>query len=123
MNYKDFIIGAEETIEAAMIKINANQRRTVLVLNNDNVVLGAVADGDIRRALLDGTILLSPVNKIMNTDYIFLNIEEDNFEKIKDKFNYREGSINILPAINSEKKLIKIYLKDEKGKIFNLEFS
>ena len=57
------IIDAIETIDRSALQI-------LLVVDKDNRLLGTVTDGDIRRGILQGVSLESPVAKAMNSDPI-----------------------------------------------------
>ncbi|MBU3925754.1 hypothetical protein KJ763_01105, partial [Patescibacteria group bacterium] len=66
--------------------------------------------GDIRRALLRGAVMMTPISKIINTNPTVLNkndIENGKAEKI---FN-EEAQINILPVIDENNKLIDIVVR------------
>jgi CBS domain-containing protein len=57
-------VSPTDTIRASMEKINDNGMRAVIVVEGQKVV-GTVSDGDIRRALLNDVLPMSPVSGIM----------------------------------------------------------
>jgi dTDP-glucose pyrophosphorylase len=67
--FRDFAVGEDATIREAMQAIQANAREVVLVRDRGGVVKGLVTDGDIRRGLLAGCTLESPVAEVMTRQF------------------------------------------------------
>ena len=77
-----------------------------LVVNSDNVLLGTVTDGDIRRSILRGVDLDTDVTAIMKLSPIVCN------EKISEKLAtelMRANHVNQLPVIDESGKLIGLH--------------
>lgn len=92
------------TIQAAMLSIDTNTHRTVIVVNDADVVVGTLSDGDIRKALLDGRLFTTPVHRVMNPDFIALTLQErDRAAAIFD-----EHHIFLIPVIDEHGKLLDI---------------
>lgn len=92
------------TIQAAMLSIDLNTHRTVIVVNDNNVVVGTLSDGDIRKALLDGRLLTTPVNRVMNADFTALTqSDRDRAGEI-----FAESHIFLIPVIDEHGKLVDI---------------
>jgi len=72
MELDNFIVYENDSIREAMAKINKNGQGIVVVVDNNSRVKGTLTDGDIRRALLRGYILNSPVKDIYNRDFIYV---------------------------------------------------
>ncbi len=66
MNWKEAVVHPRSTLTETLDKINRGSIGLALVSNPDGVLIGIVTDGDIRRALLSGKSLSSPVQEIMN---------------------------------------------------------
>ena len=58
------------TMREAMQIIDAGEMKIGLVVNEGKVLMGTVSDGDIRRAILKGTELDTPVKKLMSRNFI-----------------------------------------------------
>lgn len=56
----------------------------LFVVNEEGVLIGALSDGDMRRALLRGVTLDSRVGEVMNTHFVSINSNEDPTDKIKE---------------------------------------
>ena len=65
----DPLINVMKTIEEGIYKI-------AIVVDNKKVV-GTITDGDIRRGLLKGKTLNSPIGEIMNKDFKFVTDKDD----------------------------------------------
>lgn len=79
----------------------------MFVLNKSKQVVGTLTDGDIRRALIKGYTLSEPVDSIMNQNFKYLTrTEKDYTSSIK---SYRADGITILPLLDSNNKLVKVY--------------
>ena len=62
------LISPEETLYDAIKVIEGNARRLAVVITAERFVIGTLTDGDIRRCLLSGGKLDTPVKKAMNPD-------------------------------------------------------
>jgi len=102
------VIDAQSTILQALIKIEANKKNFLIVINSDNLLLGIISEGDLRRLLISGAGV--------NDEIIF----HRKIEKVKynDPFNilfekFRSERINFLPIVNEKNKLINIITKKQ----------
>jgi dTDP-glucose pyrophosphorylase/predicted transcriptional regulator len=66
-NWQNILIGPSETIQTALKVIDGEALKLALVVDGNKKLLGTLSDGDIRRALIDGTSLNRAVSDIMNT--------------------------------------------------------
>ena len=84
-----------------MIKLNHNIRGICFVLNN-NVLVGVITDGDIRRALLNKFSTESLVESFMNKDFVSLPSSATN-DEIKKKLS---SKVKYIPLINKNNELV-----------------
>ncbi|MCG9632614.1 nucleotidyltransferase family protein [Vibrio sp. Isolate30] len=66
--WNNVLIKPDNTIRDALEIINNEALRVVLVVNEEQELLGVVTDGDIRRGLLNNLPLTEPVSEVMNTN-------------------------------------------------------
>lgn len=66
MPLKDILIGADGIVRNAVEKIQNGGSQICLVVDADGRLLGTITDGDVRRGLLRGCRLETPVTEIMN---------------------------------------------------------
>ena len=62
------ILPINSNIKEAVQVLNETSLRIVLVTNSTGALLGTVSDGDIRRGLLKGLDLASPIESIVHHD-------------------------------------------------------
>lgn len=105
---QNFVIDYRETIHAAMLKIDHNCKGIVYVVRDDKLI-GSVTDGDIRRyLLLNGNNLDIGIMNIANKNVHFL-LEDEQFEA---NFEMKKNSINSIPVVDAQMKIIYIIFKD-----------
>ena len=102
-NLKNLIISKEMTIKEAMRQIETGSCKTVFLVEN-NVLIGTVTDGDVRRHLLSGGGINDSVCQIVNYHPKYFTTEE--------KVDYQDFMIkNILqavPIVNEQMQLIRV---------------
>ena len=65
----------DATLHQTMEVLDQTRLGIVLVVDEDARLLGTVTDGDIRRGILCGVSLESPVSEVMNPDFISVTLE------------------------------------------------
>jgi len=107
-NYSNHIISADANLKDALIAMNKmnDEILCLFVLDNTQHLVGTLTDGDIRRALISGVLLSDTLENTMKKDFCHVKIDEVNPEQIK---NYRAKNIKLLPCINEDRKIIKVY--------------
>ena len=103
-SFSQFVVRDTDTLQAALLAIDINMHRSVVVTNAENVVVGVLSDGDARKSLIDGRLLSTPVHRIMNADFIAVGPQET--DKAKDLLT--AGHIFVIPVIDSDGKLIGV---------------
>ena len=106
---KDYIISLDSSIKQLIFKLESNASQIVLVVKNERLQ-GTVTDGDIRRALLRGETLDSPVEKIMNKNFKFL---PETASEVEALYLMKKESLKQMPLLDKEGRLKKIFLLDE----------
>lgn len=66
-NFRDTFITPATTIIDAVAILNAAAEQIVIVVDDEDHLLGTVTDGDVRRGILAGIPLSDPVERIMNS--------------------------------------------------------
>lgn len=103
MNYKNLCITGNISVRDAMRKLDSTNPK-ILFLIDDDVLIAAVTDGDIRRFLLDGGKLDDSADKAANHNP---RIAKDHEQAV---FLYHEKNYVAIPIINEDNKLIDIYI-------------
>lgn len=96
---KEFLIKGKEKIKTAIQKINENGLGIVLVVDENEKVIGVVNDGDIRRSLVPGMNTNDSIDTIMNKNFKYANNICDAMKLAK---NYR---LRLVPVLDDEGKI------------------
>lgn len=98
-DWKKCLIFASASILEAIKIIDDTAMQIVVVVNQRNMLLGTVTDGDIRRAILQGFSLEATVGKIMNSTPVVAN-EKQATHSILAKMKAK--SVQQVPIVNDE---------------------
>lgn len=96
-NLKDILIHANCTIREVLEKLNRGGKGIVLVIDDEQRLIGTITDGDVRRAILKGASIDDEINGIVHKNPIYIE-EGATKEKIKDIFIRR--AIKQIPVID-----------------------
>ena len=94
----------------AMKVISRNGTQVSLVVDENQILLGTLSDGDIRRALVSGKGLESDCSDAMNPDYRYFsqNIGYDTMQE-----RMKRSHIRQMPVLDSQRKVIDCVFLDE----------
>lgn len=99
-----YTINEEFPILDAMSLIEENEHRSLIVLGDDDVVVGTISDGDIRKAILRGELLSTKIRNVMNLNFIFL--KESNIDEANRIF--AKSRIFLIPVLDEDNKIIDL---------------
>jgi CMP-N,N'-diacetyllegionaminic acid synthase len=68
LTLSDLIVSPADNLRTALQRMTRNRRGVLFVCDEDSHLVGVLSDGDVRRSILNDTLLVSPVDKVMNTD-------------------------------------------------------
>lgn len=110
MNWKKAVLKPSESIKNSIQNLNETGLQVALVVNDSNLFLGTVTDGDIRRALLKGLDLLTPINSIMNRNSFVVPpaMSHDMVLQLM-----RANKIHQIPIVEETGNLIGLHVMDE----------
>jgi dTDP-glucose pyrophosphorylase len=106
----DLVLDEGKTIRDAMTLLNVNAREVVLVRDTAGRISGLITDGDIRRGLLAGATLQSPVTAMMRREFFAVGPEIDRaavLDLMKARMFYH------VPVLDKEHRLVAMhFLRD-----------
>ena len=102
MNYKQYLIKKDLLIKEAMKKIDSTKPKILFVVENDKLI-GALTDGDVRRYLLSGGKVSDPVEKACNKKPKRVAHSLDEAISMLDK------NFIAIPVLDNNENLIDIY--------------
>lgn len=97
-----FIVRPGDTVRGALERMTLNRRGVVFVCDHERHLIGALSDGDVRRSLLEGTVLESPVGKVMNPDPVLGRSVADAEQLL------RQQSVVAVPVVSELNELVGI---------------
>jgi dTDP-glucose pyrophosphorylase len=112
------LITEEASLIEALKKLNeGHSSLTLFVLDKNNRMVGTLTDGDIRRKLINGLTLEDSVSKFMSTRFSYIQ-EGYSVRNVK---QIRSNEIRLLPLLDEEMRIVKIYDLLHKKNILPLE--
>ena len=105
-NLDDYKVRLDTSIHDALKIINHREGQIALVVDGEQKLLGTVTDGDVRRGLLSGIDVQSPVSMIMNLDPVKAKSSDDR---------------QLILSIMKQNKLHQIPVVDDAGCLLRLE--
>jgi dTDP-glucose pyrophosphorylase len=107
-NYSSHLISLDSTLKDGLIFINqiTDGILCLFVFDNKNRLVGSLTDGDIRRALVKGSFLTDPIETAMEKNFQSIILEDITPGQIK---TYRANGIKLLPCLDEEGKIKKVY--------------
>ena len=77
----------------------------MFVIDN-NVVVGTITDGDIRRGIINGLTIDDSLEKFIFRNFSFIEEGNEDFSKLQE---FRKRKLKAVPLLTKNKQLIKIY--------------
>lgn len=108
--WKDVVVTPETSLREAVTKVNSSGLQVALVLTPDGRLTGILTDGNIRRALLAGTKLESPVSVAMDSRPMSLPESMPNAEILA---VMRRLSIHHVPLVDESSRVVGLKTIDE----------
>lgn len=99
-----------DSLRDAVALINREAVQIALVTDDANRLLGTITDGDIRRALLRGETLETPVRQIMRRQFRFLPATATPGEAFA---MMRQQSLHQIPALDDQGRVIRLFLLED----------
>jgi dTDP-glucose pyrophosphorylase len=106
MNEK-YIISSKATILQALSALNeiGHAAQTLFVVNNDNKMVGTLTDGDIRRSLITGLPINTPVDAVMHKDFQYITQSDWDVRRLK---TLRKKDILFIPILDEERHILGV---------------
>ena len=123
-NYSANCIAGDTTLQEALNILNhisdeySENPLTLLITNENKQLVGTLTDGDIRRKLVSGTNLENPVSSCMNKEFTYL---EKNGLEYHNVSTYKAKGIKLLPMLNGNGEIVKVYNLSKIKSILPLE--
>lgn len=108
--WRTVVLPLNSTIKQAIAKLNETGLQIVLVLDDRDILLGTVTDGDIRRGLLRGLALDAPIENVMRGNSLVVppEMNRDMVVQLMHANRFRQ-----LPVVDPNHKIVGLHLWDE----------
>ena len=101
-NTSGFVLGRDSTIVEAMKKLNSNKRGFLVILDENDRVVGTLTDGDIRRSIIENGTFPDRVSDVMRHRFTFAYHDDPFGPKFSDR-------IGFIPVVERwDRKLVSI---------------
>lgn len=105
LNYELNKISQKESLKQALKRLDKVLIKVLFVMEEETFV-ATLTDGDVRRAILAGASLDTPIAQVAN--YAPLYLKHDDKEKVQKYL----VEITALPVVDEKNKILKVYIKD-----------
>lgn len=104
---KRYIIFSTATILDALKALDGTSHdwQTLFVVDETERMVGTLTDGDIRRGLIEGASLITPVSEIMHTNFKYVFDGQYDAKLLKE---FREKHIYFIPVLDNERHIVKV---------------
>ena len=107
---KKIIVKLDCSIKDVVENLNKSLLKIVLVVDNNNKLLGTIVDGDIRRGLLKKLGLDNKIDKIIHRNPQVVNSKTTTYEATE---IMKINSLNHLPIVDEHNEVIGLHTLDE----------
>jgi dTDP-glucose pyrophosphorylase len=105
-SYKDHLIRKGATIKEALPMLDTLASDAILfVVDDSDILIGSLTDGDVRRGLMKGLGTSNLVDEIIQPNPRYIVKNNYSIEQI---IQYRKGSFKIIPVTDSSRKVINV---------------
>ena len=118
MNNLDFKINENETIRKTLVKLNNNPSRCLIVVKNNNNIVGTVTNGDIRRFLIKKPDTSKKIKYVCNKKFYFLKKDK---AKREIKNILLRKKLSLIPIIKNKQIINCYFISDYINKKNNVE--
>ena len=101
---------ASNTIKEALDLLQQNKKRFLLCVDDDNLIIGVITDGDIRRAFLSNLTINDSIKDVYKENFEFITLKST-FDEVCELF--KSEKIDFLPIVNENKRLVNVLTKKQ----------
>ncbi|MEZ0272733.1 MAG: nucleotidyltransferase family protein [Methylophilaceae bacterium] len=108
--WRKTLLAADATLQQAIVSLDASGLQIAMVVNADGSLVGTLTDGDIRRGLLRGLDMQSPVASIVNREPLVVppHMERELVLQLMQANKVRQ-----LPVVDGQRSVVGLHVWDE----------
>lgn len=104
--FRQHLIQRGSTIKDALKLLNELAKDAILfVIDNDDILIGSLTDGDVRRGLINGYSIDDNIEYFIQDNPKYVSKGEKNFQKV---IQFRENNYRVLPIVDSKKRVVNV---------------
>ena len=105
--YRQVLVRPNMSLKEAIKQMDKAALQVLIVVDNENRLLGIITDGDVRRAIINGIDLNNPVETIMSKNPITIPSTTNKTRALK---LMKKHEIRHIPVIDKENKIVGLVL-------------
>jgi len=109
-NWKQAVCHPESTIESVLRKVDDAGTQLAFLVDDHDVLIGVVSDGDVRRGLLSGKGLNSPAHEIMNASP---KVARQSMSHATIWALFDEFKVSLIPVVDDNGRLLEVFEKSD----------
>ncbi len=113
IKFSNYVINETALFAEAMKAITATHRGSIVVIDSDGKLIGIISDGDIRRAMLKGAIMQTPIISAINRNVI--SIASDEFKSKSGNCGAvwaKHPYFNLIPVVDQNNIVVEVLVRD-----------
>ncbi len=108
--WRKALLSANSTIEQAIRSLDESKAQIALVVSEDGILLGTITDGDIRRGLLRGLDMHSPIDSVIHREAMVVP-PQMSCDMVLHLM--QANVINALPVVDESRRVVGLHLLNE----------
>lgn len=108
--WRNALLGSEVTVRQVISNLEATAFQIVMVTSADGVLLGTITDGDIRRGMLRGLTLDSPIEILVHREAL---VVPPTIDRVTVRHIMRANRIHQLPIVDDRRRVVGLHLWEE----------
>jgi dTDP-glucose pyrophosphorylase len=106
-NWNKIVLQPHEPMSRAIEVLNDESSGIILVASENNILIGTITDGDIRRALMSHCLMESMLQEFMCKDPIFAGVENSRSSIIKTMMSH---NVLQIPILTKDRKIVGLQI-------------
>lgn len=108
--WRKTLLASDATLQQAIVSLDASALQIAMVVDADGGLIGTLTDGDIRRGLLRGLDMQSPVGSIVNREPLVVppQLEREMVLQLMQANKVRQ-----LPVVDGQRRVVGLHVWDE----------
>ena len=99
---KELTLRETQNLKEALLQVDKNAKGFCFIIDENQILIGLLTDGDIRRAVLNNISLEASASSVMNRNFFSLPYDTDNITILKHITN----EIKIIPLLDIEGRIV-----------------